>query len=148
MVSEGIIGVMARVGAAAGRRDDAHGVDVEPIALNAARQLRNYAVRNNIKSVMVVAPAFRSRRSLLVYQSVLGPSGVTLKCVPVFGLTTSETWAKSWHGIQGVAEQFFKLQYYRLYVLPFLSWSDSPQGINAGVTCAPPPWRSGEVADA
>jgi hypothetical protein len=30
-------------------------------------------------------------------------------------------WAQSWHGIQGVSEQFLKLQYYRFYVLPFVA---------------------------
>ena len=122
MVSEGIVGVMARVA----RLQDFEMVpmvEVEPITLNAARQLRDYALQNRIKSVMVVAPAFRSRRSVLIYQSVLAPSGVTLTCVPVFGLTTAKSWSKSWHGIQGVAEQFLKLQYTRFYVLPFLSRS-------------------------
>ena len=125
MVSEGIVGVMARVA----RLQDFEMVpmvEVEPITLNAARQLRDYALQNRIKSVMVVAPAFRSRRSVLIYQSVLAPSGVTLTCVPVFGLTTAKSWSKSWHGIQGVAEQFLKLQ-----VLPLLRAAISiPELIN------------------
>jgi hypothetical protein len=28
-------------------------------------------------------------------------------------------WTQSWHGVQNVVEQWFKLQCYRWYVLPF-----------------------------
>ena len=122
MISEGIIGVMAR----AARLQDFEiipiaNLDVEPIALNTAYQIGQYVAKRNIKSVVVVAPAFRSRRSFLVYDSVLQPSGVTVGCAPVFDSTTSKTWMNTWHGIQGVVEQFVKLQYYRFYVLPFLA---------------------------
>jgi hypothetical protein len=40
-----------------------------------------------------------------------------VRCDPVFGRVTPERWSDSWHGIQGVAEEFVKLQYYRFYVL-------------------------------
>jgi hypothetical protein len=30
-----------------------------------------------------------------------------------------DRWTGSWHGIEDVIEQLIKLQYYRLYVLPF-----------------------------
>jgi len=33
----------------------------------------------------------------------------------VLGVTT---WTREWHGIQSVVEEWLKLQYYRLYVLP------------------------------
>ena len=110
LVSVGIVDVLARVA----RLQDfvvIPIVEVEPITLNAARQLRDYALRNSIRSIVVVAPAFRSKRSVLVYESVLGPAGVTVTCIPVFGGTTPKTWAASWHGVQGVVEQFLKLQY-------------------------------------
>jgi hypothetical protein len=89
----------------------------EPISLNAAKQIRDFLVRQGVISVVVVAPAFRSRRSALVYDSVLAPAGIRVGCVPVFGTTNPDNWTETWHGIQDVAEQFLKLQYYRLYVL-------------------------------
>jgi hypothetical protein len=104
--------------------------EVEPISLNAALQIRDVLVAKNIKSVLVVTPGFRSRRSSLVYQAVLGRAAITVICVPVFGTKTPETWASSWHGVQEVAEQFLKLQYYRFYVLPVSAWKQPrhPQG--------------------
>jgi hypothetical protein len=95
--------------------------EVEPISLNAANQIRDFLTAQHLKSVIVVAPAFRSRRSSLVYNARLTPAGVTVGCVPVFGTNTPEDWTETWHGIQDVALQFFKLQYYRFYVLRFRS---------------------------
>jgi hypothetical protein len=89
----------------------------EPISLNAAEQIKDFLAGQGVKSVVVVAPAFRSRRSALVYDSVLAPAGIRVGCVPVFGTTNPDNWTETWHGIQDVAEQFLKLQYYRLYVL-------------------------------
>jgi len=40
-----------------------------------------------------------------------------VRCDPVFGRATPERWSNTWHGIQSVAEEFVKLQYYRFYVL-------------------------------
>ena len=68
--------------------------------------------------VIVVTPAFRSRRSVLVYRTVLRPAGIEVHCVPVVGTYRPDNWTSSWHGIQDVTEQFIKLQYYRFYVLP------------------------------
>jgi hypothetical protein len=68
--------------------------------------------------VVFVTPAFRSRRSSLVYEAVLGGAGITARCVPVFGQGTPETWTNTWHGVLQVAEQYAKLQYYRYYILP------------------------------
>lgn len=120
MVSEGVVRVMARVAWLQGF-EIIPITELEPITLNSAYQIRDYLAGKNIKSMVVVTPAFRSRRSFLVYEAVLGRAGVDMSCIPVFGQTTSETWADSWHGIQGVVEQFLKLQYYRFYVLPFMS---------------------------
>jgi hypothetical protein len=89
----------------------------EPYALNTAYQMRSFLLEHRIRSVLVVAPAFRSRRSALVYGTVLGPAGVQVSCVPVFEGHTVEDWSRSWHGIEVVAEQFLKLQFYRLFVL-------------------------------
>jgi len=95
--------------------------EAEPITLNAAVQIRNHLAGDHVKSLIVVTSGFRSRRSVLVYRAVLGEVGTQIHCVPVFGTTTPERWADTWHGIQQVAEEFVKLQYYRFYVLPFLS---------------------------
>jgi len=79
-------------------------------------------VKNGIKSVILVSPGFRSRRSFLVHQAVLGEAGITVGCVPVFSEAANpQTWARTWHGLQTVGEQFAKLQYYRFYILPFSS---------------------------
>ena len=93
----------------------------EPISLNTALQIRTHLVAERITSVVVVVPGFRSRRSSLVYRATLGTAGVVVHCVPVFGRTSPENWIRTWHGIQEVVEEFLKLQYYRLYVLPFVA---------------------------
>ena len=48
-------------------------------------------------------------------------------CAPVFGEMTADTWNRSWHGVQQVAEQFLKLQYYRFYVLPLKALRGGPR---------------------
>ena len=93
--------------------------EVEPISLNAAHDVLRYLQREGIRSVVVVTPLFRSRRSALVYGATLGRAGITVRCEPVQGTRGVETWTGTWHGIQEVAEQWIKLQYYRMYVLPF-----------------------------
>ena len=100
----------------------------EPIAFGVAHQVRSFLVQNRIRSVILVSPGFRSRRSFLVHKAVLGEIGITVGCVPVFGeLATPQTWARTWHGTQTVVEQFAKLQYYRFYILPFSSFAE-PEG--------------------
>ena len=94
--------------------------ETEPVTLNAAAQLREYLTRERVRSVIVVTEGFRSRRSTLAYQTVLGPAGIQVRCVPVFGTNTPGTWTQSWHGVQEVVEQLGKLQYYRFYVVPVL----------------------------
>ena len=93
--------------------------EVEPISLNAAHDVLRFMERERIRSVIVVSPLFRSRRSALVYGATLGSAGITVRCEPVPGTRDVTTWTRSWHGVQDVAEQWLKLQYYRLYVLPF-----------------------------
>ena len=94
----------------------------EPISLNAAYLIRDFLTREHLRIVIVVTPGFRSKRSSLIYHTVLPPAGITVHCLPVFDRTPAN-WTKTWHGIEDVAEQFLKLQYYRFYVLPFLSRS-------------------------
>jgi hypothetical protein len=93
--------------------------EVEPISLNAARDVLRYLEQGGLHSVIVVTPGFRSRRSALVYRATLGRAGITVRCEPVQGTRDVENWTNSWHGVQDVAEQWLKLQYYRLYILPF-----------------------------
>jgi len=116
-VSQGIADVMARQARLRRWRTIPIGFS-EPIALNAALQIRSRLASERIKSIIVVAPGFRSRRSSLVYQAVFGEAGIAVHCVPVFGRIGPEHWTETWHGIQEVLEEFIKLQYYRFYVLP------------------------------
>jgi hypothetical protein len=92
--------------------------DVEPYSLNTAFHIRQFAQENGIASVIVVTPAFRSKRSMMIYAAVLNRAGVSTQCAPVFRRTV-QGWTQTWHGIQDVTLQFMKLQYYRWYVLPF-----------------------------
>jgi hypothetical protein len=93
----------------------------EPISLNAALQIRARLRADGVTSVIVIAPRFRSRRSLLVYRTTFGAAGIIVHCVPVPGQDSPERWTRTWHGIQEVIEEFIKLQYYRFYVIPFVS---------------------------
>jgi hypothetical protein len=103
--------------------------EIEPIRLNAALQIRERLDRDHVRSVILVAGGFQSRRTFLVYRSVLNDAGIQLRCDPVFGQTKPEHWTATWHGMQEVAEEFVKLQYYRLYVLPFTARGSSSGGV-------------------
>jgi len=100
--------------------------EVEPITLNAARDVQRFLEREHIRSVIVVTPLFRSRRSALVYAATLGSAGLAVHCESVQTSQGVNDWTLSWHGIQDVAEQWLKLQYYRVYVLPFRLKPDEP----------------------
>jgi hypothetical protein len=119
-VSKGIADLMARQ-ARMGAWETFSILEAEPISLTAAFQIREHLAREHVRSVIIVTPGFRSRRSSLVYHTVLHDLGMHLSCAPVFGRTNPERWMDTWHGIQEVTEEFFKLQYYRFYVIPFLS---------------------------
>jgi hypothetical protein len=119
LVSKGIAEVMARY-ARVMAWDVVPIRETEPISLNAALQIRDHLTRQRVTSVIIVTGAFRSRRSALVYRTVLGEGGIQVHCEPVISHTTPERWLDTWHGTQGVAEEFLKLQYYRFYVMPFL----------------------------
>jgi len=115
-VSEGIAELMARLA----RLPTMELVTIreeEPITLNAAIQLREVFRRAHIRSITVIAPAFRSRRSWLVYSTIFAAEGIHVRCVPVFGTRTSTTWTNTWHGVQEVSLQFAKLEYYQWWVL-------------------------------
>jgi hypothetical protein len=117
-VAIGVAEVMARF-ARLGVIDIVPVRTVEPISLNAARDVLRFVEREGIRSVIVASPLFRSRRSALVYAATLGRAGIVVRCEPVDETPGIETWTGSWHGIQEVTEQWLKLQYYRFYVLPF-----------------------------
>ena len=93
--------------------------EVEPISLNAARDVLQFVEAQGLRSVVIVSPVFRSRRSALIYNATLGRARIRVTCEPVHGVPGPETWTQTSHGVQNVVEQWLKLQYYRLYVLPF-----------------------------
>ena len=93
--------------------------EIEPISLNAAGDVRRYVERHGVQSIVLVSPYLRSKRSASVYAAVFAGSSIRVTCEPVQGGEGVETWTDTWHGIQNVAEQWFKWQYYRLYVLPW-----------------------------
>jgi hypothetical protein len=116
-VSQGMAELLARLA----RLDNIQIIPVqemEPYELSVAYQIRDFLIREHLRSLLVVSPAFRSKRSSLVYNTVLAPAGIESYCTPVFETHTPENWTATTHGIQAVTEQFIKLQYYRLYVLP------------------------------
>jgi hypothetical protein len=71
----------------------------------------------HVRSVLVLAPAFRSKRSSLVYKTVLGQAGIDVSCLAIYGQHTPENWMRTWHGIQVVTEQSIKLGFYRFYLM-------------------------------
>jgi hypothetical protein len=127
LVSVEILKVMARVA----QLDSPEIITVrpvEPFSLSVAEQLRDHLVAQKIRSVLVVSPGFRSRRSFELNRRVLGRAGVHNTCAPVVDKPTASHWAGSWHGVQNVALEFIKLQYYRFYVLPFRAGGDDTSG--------------------
>lgn len=117
-VSEAMVDILARLARVQHVRKVPVTI-VEPISLNAAFDIRHFVEQNGIRSVMVVTPAFRSGRSMMIYRAVLEPAGVSAHCAPVFDGRTQDNWTRTWHGIQDVTLQFVKFQYYRWYVMPF-----------------------------
>jgi hypothetical protein len=81
-----------------------------------ARQLRDRLTREGVRTVTVVSPSLRSRRSAMIYATAFAPA-IAVRCVPVVGFNTPDNWTRRWHGIQEVGLQFLKLQYYRFWVL-------------------------------
>ena len=118
MVSVEIVGVMARVA----QLPPPEIITVrpkEPLTLSVTSQVRDYLLQHKLRSVIVVAAGFRSRRSSELNRRIFDASGIRSSCVPVFGPSTLDSWTHTWHGIQGVALEFVKLNYYRFYVMPF-----------------------------
>jgi hypothetical protein len=126
VVDRGIAELMARVARVKDPEIIPVRHDAEPIGLNSTYDIRAFLTRERVKSVLVVSPAFRSRRSSLVYTKVLTPVGIEVHCLPVFGEHTPQNWTGTWHGLQDVALQFIKLQFYRFDVFGlrgFKLWS-------------------------
>ncbi len=119
-VALGFVEVMAKV-SRIGAVEIVPTREIEPITLNEALDVRRFLEREQIRSVVVVTPSFRSRRSEIVYGATLSRAGITVRYQPVSGSRGIHNWTNSWHGIQDVAEQWIKLQYYRFYVLPFVT---------------------------
>jgi hypothetical protein len=91
-------------------------VEREPITLNVALKVRERLLREGVKTVTIVSPSLRSRRTALIYSTVLAPE-IEVRCATVYGGVRPENWTHQWHGIQEVGLQFLKLQYYRFWVL-------------------------------
>jgi len=89
----------------------------EPFSLNVAKQVRERLRGSSVESILVVSPLFRSKRTGLIYQSVFGPVGIKVYCVPTRQSRNQSNWWKTSHGVQNVALEFMKLQYYRFLVL-------------------------------
>jgi hypothetical protein len=126
VVDRGIAELMARVARVKDPEIIPVRHDAEPIGLNSTYDIRTFLTRERVRSVIVVSPAFRSRRSSLVYTEVLAPVGIEVHCLPVFGDHTPQNWTRTWHGLQDVALQFIKLQFYRFDVFGlrgFKLWS-------------------------
>jgi len=83
------------------------------------RDILQFLQRERVRSVILVTPQFRSRRTQLAYDRVLGGTGIVVRYQPVEVSRSVKTWTDTWHGIQEVGEEWGKLQYYRFYVLPF-----------------------------
>jgi hypothetical protein len=89
----------------------------EPITLNAGIQVaKRIKIKNDIRSVLVIASGFRSKRTDLVYKLLLNRIGVTVSCLPVWGNRRPDNWTSSLHGIQDVLLQYIKLFYYQLII--------------------------------
>ena len=89
----------------------------EPVTLSVAVQVAKYLENNGIRSVLVVSPRFRSTRSHLVYNHVLGPRGIRVQIVSARAPISVDDWWHSWHGVQDIWLEFSKLLYYRFWVL-------------------------------
>lgn len=94
-------------------------LEIEPISFTTTSQIRTRLAGERVRSLILVTSGLRSRRSALVYHAILDELDTEVYCAPVFGVTTPDGWTETWHGIQEVAQEFLKLQYYRFYVLPF-----------------------------
>jgi hypothetical protein len=91
--------------------------EIEPITLNAALQVGDFLQSYpNIRSVLVVTDGFRSRRTQMIYNHVLGKLGVEVHTCPVWGTKRPENWTATWHGIQTVVLQYLKLCYYAIFI--------------------------------
>lgn len=90
---------------------------VEPIALNVALQVAEFLESNGIRSVIIVAPGYRSARSFLVYERVLTSRDIRIQCFAARTAVSVNDWWHTRHGTQGVGLEFLKLLYYRFWVM-------------------------------
>ncbi len=88
--------------------------NTEPITYNLAAKIGQKLEGEGVGSIIVVSPAFRSKRDYLIYEKILRPKGIKVYCVPVYGAKTPENWIQSWHGVQEVMLQLGKLIYYQV----------------------------------
>jgi len=114
--SLGIADAMIRVA----RLDKAHFIPIkaiEPITLNAARQVGDFLKGTDVRKVLLLTSGFKSRRLHLIFSKVLGELGIETYCLPVWNSQQPENWTTTWHGIQEVFLQYAKLAYYWVWAL-------------------------------
>ena len=73
-----------------------------------APRARAFLERDGVKSVLLVSRRFRSYRDHPVYSAVLEPTGIAVRCTPVFSGTTTDSWTVRLHGIQNTVLQLLR----------------------------------------
>ena len=64
--------------------------EIEPITFNVAKQVGDALRSEDVRSMIVVSQAFRSKRTSDIYRKVFEPLGVQIYCSPVFGMSRPE----------------------------------------------------------
>jgi uncharacterized SAM-binding protein YcdF (DUF218 family) len=85
-----------------------------PVTLTEARSVLSDLSRSGVKSAIVLAEGFHTRRSYWAYKQVGGPMGIKIIPYPYFIRYRIEGW---WTHVQGVYDytlEFMKLVYYIL----------------------------------
>ena len=86
-----------------------------PITLTAAQGAMKVLAKSNIKSAILLAPGFHTRRSYLVYQYAANPYHITIYPQACFGEYGSEKWWTQDFGKRDFAAESAKLAYYLIW---------------------------------
>jgi uncharacterized SAM-binding protein YcdF (DUF218 family) len=89
----------------------------DPVTLNTARQVAAYCAAQGIRSAIVVAPLFHSRRSELTYRHFFKPLGIRVLSQPFESGQQITNWWRTKEGWLTVVQESVELLYYRLFVL-------------------------------
>jgi uncharacterized SAM-binding protein YcdF (DUF218 family) len=85
-----------------------------PVTLTEARIALSSLSKRGIKSAILVAEGFHTRRSLWAYRSTGTPLGIEIIPHPYFAKYQNENWWKQSWGIREFIEESFKFLYYLL----------------------------------